>query len=234
MTALRDDPRNWTDGFTPAPSNFDVKAYQAEIDKITGLARGHRIIRVVWGASQEIEQELDFTAHGTAAMVVKVGKYRTRVKGVPRKVRIRRWIFEEWQPPQQLPNADFIRVPGAGGIYVPPSVLEQRQKGVWNRWYPACDHSKCLPSDCNSDEYFCFGDYRHPDISDLRKIARITRKRLENEHPDPFAPIPQEVIDRNFREANEQREEIERRKQEAIDSVYDDFERTLGRSITSG
>lgn len=234
MIELRDDPKQWTSAFHKAPSSFDVKAYQAKIDKITGLAKDHSIIRVVWGGEMEEQKAVAFTSHGTEAQTETVGSHTTRVKGVPRKVRIRRWIFEEYQPPAQIAQNSFVRLPGAGGIYIPPSLVQERQTGKWNKWFPVCDHSNCLPEDCNSTEYFCFGDYKEPDNKELQMIAKITRARTEAANtPDPFEALSEFDLGFIEKQAQDEIAAIEAAEQAELDEYYADFKKTAARAAVT-
>lgn len=205
---MKDDPKEWKDEFSGSPSNFDKQLYQDKIDAITGKANGHPILRVVWGAEMERTEVTGFTSLGTAAQERVIGTHRTRVKGVKGKVRIKRWIFEQWNPPEQIGAPGYVRVPGAGGLYLPPQMVEASQKGFWEKWYPVCDHTKCLPEDCDSTEYFCFGDYREPDQSDLDKIARITRRKFENGVNDPFTPVSPNAVAKANRQGLDQQAEL--------------------------
>lgn len=231
---FRDDPRNWKDVYSKAPSNFDVAAYQQRIDAITGTVNGKSIIRVVWGGEHEMQIAKEVTSLGTATELVKVGMHRTRVKGVPGKVRIKRWIFEEYQAPAQIPQDMFVRMPHASGLYLPPQMVQERIHGRYEKWYPACDHSKCLKEDCESTDYFCFGDYREPDERDLQKIARITQKRLQMSHADPLSPISEWWREQWEREAMAEVNEKERKEQESLDEFYDDAKKIMSRVTTSG
>jgi hypothetical protein len=231
---FRDDPSNWTDDHSPAPDNFERQAFQQKLDEICGTARGQSIVRVVWGGEEEIEVPVDFTTHGTATEYRKIGRHRTRVPGVAGKVRKRRWIFEEWQPPEQIPQDQFIRLPWAGGLFVPPSVVEAEAKGEWVEIYIVADHTKCLPEVCNSLEYFCFGDYREPGAEDLQKFARVTSRKFEQDVVDPFSPLGQNKINLFNKRAIENVENREREEDEALQATYTDVRETLSRVSTSG
>lgn len=234
MPELRDNPGEWDDKFRPAPSHFDRAAYQRKLDEICGTARGHSIIRVVWGAEEEMDAVVQYTSHGTAAETRRTGRHRTRVKGVPGKVRKRRWIFEEWQAPEQIADPGYVRLPEAGGLYVPPSIVKEKRQGKWIELYVVADHSKCKKEDCDSFEYFCFGDYREPDESDLVKFRRLTRKRSELERVDPFTPVSQKKINLWNKQAMDALEERDRAEEENSNAYRRDVQDTLSRVTTNG
>jgi hypothetical protein len=100
-------------------------------------------------------------------------------------------------------------LPWAGGLFVPPSVVEAEAKGEWVEIYIVADHTKCLPEVCNSLEYFCFGDYREPGAEDLQKFARVTSRKFEQDVVDPFSPLGAEqnqpVQQKGDRECRESR-----------------------------
>lgn len=237
MTDLINNPGNWTDAFFPAPSNFDRKAYQKQLDEVCGTVRGgHSIVHVVFGSEEEIEVDKQFTLHGSSAERVTVGRHRTRVKGVPGKVRKRRWIFEEWQPPEQIPDEGFVHMPGAGGLYLPPHVAQEKLQGKWLEIYIVADHSSCDSEVCNSFEHFCFGKYRHPNEYDLQKFRKLNyrKKALALDAIDPFEPISESRVARFNKEAIETVEELEREQDEHDRAFYADAQKTLSRSTTNG
>jgi len=232
--SLKDDPSLWRDEFSPAPTGFNRIAFQKKVDDICGTARGHSIIRVVWGAEEEIPEAAGFTHLGTAVEHKMVGRHRTRVRGVKGKVRKRRFIFEEFQAPEQVPQDDYVRIGGAGGLYVPPSLVEERKFGKWNELYIVADHSKCDPIICNSLEYFCFGDYREPDGSDLAKLGRITARRNADEHlVDPFEPVSQRAVNHFQKLANEETDAKESMESDANEERWADHRKTLKQHTVS-
>jgi hypothetical protein len=234
MTFIRDNSSDWNADYYPAPANFDRAGYQRQIDRIVGTVGGHPIIRIVWGAEEETEAAAQFTGHGTATKMVRIGRHMTRVRGKVTKVRKRRWIFEEWQPPQQIVGEGFIQVPGAAGLYLPPTFAQEQTKGKWLELYVVADHSKCRREVCDSFEYFCFGDYREPDNSDLNKLATITALKAGVDNPNPFAPIGQNKINLYNKQATEEVEQKEAERQTELDTEYGDVKKTLAKVSTSG
>lgn len=187
--------KDWTDGFYPCPVGFDLEGYQAKIDRICGTAREHSKVRVVWGAAEEELKAEQVGSLGTALGYKKVGRYLTRVKGIRNKVRIRRWIFEEWQPPEII-NIDehHIKMPGTSGLFIPPSFSDINHKGDWELMYVVGDHTECDKDVCNSLEYPCHGKYRVPNNSDLQLLMRITGAIQDNAlNIDPFSPLSQNI-----------------------------------------
>lgn len=230
---IRDDPKGWSDEYFPAPSNFDRRSYQKELDLVCGIAAGTSIIRVVWGAEEEIEAPMAFSSMGHAVESTRIGRHRTRVKGIPGKVRKRRWIMEEFQAPAQVPDNAYVRLPGRGGLYLSPQLVAEKRSGKYLELYIVADHSKCLIEDCSSDEYFCFGDYRQPDQTDIEKLRKITAKRLTQAHADPFKPISQNAVNLWNKEADEELTRIERDREDKSSEFYRDAEKTLSRTTTN-
>lgn len=229
---------NWTTGYSKAPE-FDRRSYQQKLDAIVGTARGQSIIRLVFGSEEEVEQIGVVTTPGGAVNKVMVGRYLTRVRDVPCEVRTRRWIFEEWQPPEQFAHNDpLVQIPGSG-LFAPPQLAKEFRYGRWNLVYVVADHTHCndgldIPI-CSPDGsadadagYFCFGAYRHPNEGDLNLWLRKTAERQEMSNvPNPFAPVPLDTVELYNKQADDQADEDERAEQQEIDDRYEDVNKTL-------
>lgn len=227
-------PENWTAGYSKAPE-FDRRSYQQKLDAIVGTARGQSIIRLVFGSEEEVEQIGVVTTPGGAVNKVMVGRYLTRVRDVPGEVRTRRWIFEEWQPPEQFAHNDpLVQIPGSG-LFAPPQLAKEFRFGRWNLVYVVADHSECDPSVCSDDGsvdadagYFCFGSYRAPNEKDLQLWRRVTAQRKEMGNvPNPFAPVPLDTVELYNKQSDDQADEDERAEQQEIDDRYEDVNKTL-------
>jgi len=173
---LRDNPRGWTNEFTSPPS-FDKEGFQKQIDEICGKG----VIRLVWGAAEETEQASSVGSLGQILERERVGRYQTRIKGTFGRVRINRWILEQYETPEQCGVDELmVRMPN-GTLYVPPDIAEMRRKGRWKLVDVICDHSKCPEEICASTEYYCFGDYQEPSNFDLENLRKQTREREQHE-----------------------------------------------------
>lgn len=193
---LRDNPRSWTHDYTPAPAEFPRATFQQKIDALVGIARGGQsIIRLVWGAEEE---KLRFDIENPHDTTLKIPRYTTRIRGKEFKVRINRWILEEFVPPEQLEGMGEQYVRTNHGLFIPHQVKLDQQNGYYQCLYVIADHTKCEESVCNSDEYFCFGDYRVPDHTDLDKLRHIQYLKAQSEASmqfNPYAPLPQHALD---------------------------------------
>jgi len=221
------DPKNWTNEFFPAPP-FPREAFQAELDRICGKARGQSKVRLVFGSEEEELADAQISTLGVGLGRHKVGRYTTNRDG--RKVRIRRWIFEEWQPPEQL-HEGFVRMPGSG-LYIPPNERQKLHKGVWNLIYTVADHSRC---NCAPEDYSCFGAYRPPGPQDLKNFMRMTAAMQEDQiKADPFSPLSQEMISKLQRKANAELEAYEKQIEREEEEYYEDRRKTRRRHSVSG
>lgn len=189
------DPKHWTPEFYPQPE-FDREGFQARLDKICGKVREHSKIRIVWGASEEEKVAEQISGLGTGLGYKMQGRFLTRVPGKTEKVRIRRFVFEEWQPPEISSLEDrFITMPGSAGL-VRPATFDDHQ-GSWELIYVVADHSQCRKDVCDSLEFPCHGEYRKPDENDLNKFMRITGAIQDSAiQIDPFSPMSQEIMER--------------------------------------
>jgi hypothetical protein len=213
------DPKHWTDEFHPQPE-FNLAGYQARLDKICGKANDHSKIKLVWGAAEEEVQAAQIGSLGMATKLVKIGRHLTRVRDKRERVRIRRWIFLEWQPPEPLAvENQYVQMPG-GGLFKPPSFNDINRLGDWELVYVVGDHSKCDKAVCDSLEFPCHGEYRKPDESDLKKFMRMTGATQDAMiQTDPFSPMSQEIMERLARRTAE----VEAKRQQVIEAEEDAY-----------
>lgn len=216
------EPKYWTDERFPAPL-FDRYAIQKELDRICGTADGHSKIRLVFGSEEEELKESQISDLGTGLGVRKVGRYLTRIDG--KMVRIRRWIFEEWQPPELFACDDgMVMLPGAGGFYVPPESTNRKIHGDWEMVYIVADHDRC---GCAPNDYSCMGEYRSPGAKDLKNFMRMTAAAQDAAiKADPFSPMSKEMLSKLQQAENQRLLEDELIRQAAEDEVFEDRAKT--------
>jgi hypothetical protein len=203
------DPRTWTDAFCPAPlDGFNREEFQRRVNEIVGRAKDHDILRFVFGAEEEFEKSVVGSTIAMSVEIQQAGRYFTRVKGVKGRPRIRRWICEQWHPPDQFADPfAHVQIPGKDGLFVPRHLLDEQKNGRWEPVYVVSNHE--YPEhdefECEFGNYFCFGEYRRPDTSDLEKLRRVTaRKRADGNQADPFAPVSQSKVNLHNKKAEEQ------------------------------
>ena len=180
---MRNNPRSWAARRTLAPSTFDKAGFQSRLDEICGKG----VLRVVWGGEEETTEAAIVGSLGQTVETKRVGRYQTRIRGTHGRVRINRWILEQFYTPEQLGVSEmYVRTP-RGGLYVPPELAEMKRSGKWVMVDVIADHSKCPEEICASIEYYCFGDYREPNNFDLEQISKQTREREQAAKPSVIA-----------------------------------------------
>lgn len=219
-SAIKDHSSKWDRSFVPAPQ-FDVDAYQAELNKIAGLSRGEPILKLEWGGSSTVTKytSWDLAGNPTSAQIVPrfALSRNNEILDVTEYIPVRRWIISQKNEEGQYrpwDNSDNVFTDGRG---VNCEIADKTDIG--HKYLPYIyigDHSKC-PKNCCATR-LCLGDYKIPDGAELSYIKQITY-RLANEFTaDPYSPISEREIEKyrsNHRYELEKRSEAVLSEQEA-------------------
>lgn len=178
VSAIKDPHSKWTRNFQLAPE-FDVEGFQKKLNAIAGLTQANEpVLKLTW-AGNEGWFEVDGTEWVERPRYAFLSRQQHNYgQAIP----IRRWIIEE--------NTDPGQLDAMGGK---DGRLKVAEKGFYSIWLLIADHAKCAGK-C-SEKKICYGDYRHPDDSDLAYIKEVTfRIMTDKNRPDPRKMVVPEMI----------------------------------------
>ena len=208
--------------------NFDVKAYQAKIDKICGLTpKGKSTVILSWMPDIEnytrYYSEWDTAGFGTETVLRCQYVERTVVKN-GRQIDIppNRWALKQWQDGSQYAAIDDkLR-------WLQKQVGQQRllrenrpALPTEGRYIPLISigkHNSFCCKEAKGQGFRCWGEYREPDESYLTLLKKAVAQREKENGQNPNEPISQRTL---MEAAKEAAIEIKRKEKEADDLLDD-------------
>lgn len=218
----KDNPKDWPAEYCLPYGSFNVKNYQEKIDNIAGKSRGRSILRLVWGASQEIAifRYSEWDSFGRAISEVREPKYKIRrdgaLAGMILHVPVRRWIIEQLQEPEQyrIDEEEDTKFENEHGV---TCKVAEKPTEMYTPLIYVGDHSVCEPNCCA--KRLCLGDFKEPDQAELNWITRSTfQLSQEFNSKDPYRPFNDFDVARAAREAEDKKVRIS---EEAMDEILE-------------
>lgn len=193
-------PGTWGRAAIHSPPTFDAIKFQAQIDRIFGLAQnGYPIVRLVWpGDIKQCYSKFytDWSSSGLGINSELRAKYKyatVMIPGTPDIIDIPppRWIIEQREEPGQYMAAwEAARFDNQGRERRPPPPTT----GYYSHLMTVARHtSTCCKN--TPAKMVCWGDYRAPDNKDIETLKQAKYLRDQDKEIDTTKPLPVETLD---------------------------------------